>query len=73
MVNLQYVRHVSPNRMTLVADLMLQPFQGQSRATLGAEVNMKQSKFTTTLDSDFRLASMLEARVSEEAGRSVMI
>lgn len=63
----QYVKHVSPGRMTLVADLTLNPLTLDSQTVLGAEVNMKQSRFLTTVDNGGKLAALLESRVVPNA------
>lgn len=63
----QYIKHVSPGRMALVADLMLNPLTLESQTVLGAEVNMKQSRFLTTVDHGGKLAAVLESRVVPNA------
>lgn len=64
---LQYIKHVSPGRMALVADLVLNPLTLDSQTVLGAEVNMKQSRFLTTVDNGGKIAALLEARVVPNA------
>lgn len=64
---LQYIRRVNPNRMSLVADLMVNPMTLDGQAVLGAEVIMKQSRFLTTVSDDGRLAASMEAKVVPNA------
>ena len=61
---MQYIRHVNPGRMSLVADLALNPMTLDGQATLGMEVNMKQSRFVTVVDNDGKISAFLESRVS---------
>ncbi len=63
----QYVKHVSPGRMALVADLVVNPVTLDSQTVLGAEVNMKQSRFLTTVDHGGKIAALLESRVVPNA------
>ncbi len=64
---LQYIKHVTPGRMALVADLVLNPLTLDSQTVLGAEVNMKQSRFLTTIDNGGKIAACLESRVVPNA------
>jgi hypothetical protein len=49
--------------MTVAADFMMQPMTGDAVSMLGMEVQMKQSRFQTLVDSQGRVASSLEAKV----------
>jgi len=64
---LQYIKHVSPGRMALVADLVVNPLTLDSQTVLGAEVNMKQSRFVTTVDNGGKISALLESRVVPNA------
>ena len=63
----QYIKHVSPGRMALVADLVVNPLTLDSQTVLGAEVNMKQSRFVTTVDNGGKISALLESRVVPNA------
>lgn len=60
---LQYIKHVNPGRMALVADLVLNNFTLDSQTVLGAEVNMKQSRIVTTIDNSGKVATLVETKV----------
>jgi hypothetical protein len=63
----QYIKHVNPGRMALVADLVVNPLTMDSQTVLGAEVNMKQSRFLTTIDNGGKIGAVLESRVVQNA------
>lgn len=67
MLNLGYKRVVTPNRVTLGADLSMTP-DLQSTVTLGAEFNLSRSRFACAVDGEGKIQSNLETALGMAPG-----
>lgn len=63
-----YKRAVTPNRVTLGAELQCNPFTLDSHLTLGAEFKFQRSKMQFTVDGGGHIQSLLEAKLGMAPG-----
>mmetsp|Transcript_9086 Transcript_9086/g.18171 ORF Transcript_9086/g.18171 Transcript_9086/m.18171 type:complete len:339 (+) Transcript_9086:138-1154(+) len=63
---INYKRTVTPNRVTLGAELQIAP-TFDTAVSFGGEFNLKQSKFSTVVDGGGGIKSVLEARLGPAA------
>ena len=63
---LSYARVVSPNRVTLGTELVLQA-AGEATMAAGAEFNLKQSRVNLSVDGNGKMASVVETQLSPAA------
>lgn len=68
-VTLNYKRVVTPQRVTLGAELTANPFTLDSAVLLGAEFNWSRSKLGVTLDGKGKMQSVLETKLGKEPGQ----
>jgi len=62
MLNLYYKRVVTPNRVTLGAEMMVVPTL-ESQLTFGAEFKLQRSKVSMTVDGTGKIQSVVEAKM----------
>jgi mitochondrial import receptor subunit TOM40 len=67
-LSLNYKRVVTPNRVTLGAELQCSPFTLDSQVLLGAEFRLQRSKFAVCIDGTGRMQSTLEAKLGMAPG-----
>jgi len=65
---INYKRVVTPDRVTLGAELQCSPMTLDSQVVLGAEVNMQKSKINLCVDGTGRIQSVLEAKLGMAPG-----
>lgn len=65
---LNYKRVVTPNRVTLGAELQCSPMTLDSQVLLGAEFRLQRSKFACCIDGTGRMQSTLEAKLGMAVG-----
>mmetsp|Transcript_28656 Transcript_28656/g.37556 ORF Transcript_28656/g.37556 Transcript_28656/m.37556 type:complete len:339 (+) Transcript_28656:211-1227(+) len=63
-VMLHYLRYVVKDRVTLGAELVMQPMSLQSNVALGAVFKLKQSNFVTAIDGTGKVVAVLETALS---------
>jgi len=68
MLNLHYKRVVTPNRVTLGAELSCSPFALESEAIFGAEFQMTRSKVSLAVDGHGKVQSIVEAKLGMSPG-----
>lgn len=68
-ITLNYKRVVTPQRVTLGAELSANPMTLESTVVLGAEFAWSRSKLGVTLDGNGKMQSLLEARLGKEPGQ----
>jgi mitochondrial import receptor subunit TOM40 len=67
-LSMNYKRVVTPNRVTLGAELQCSPFTLDSQVLLGAEFRLQRSKFAVCIDGTGRMQSTLEAKLGMAPG-----
>lgn len=67
-VTLNYKRVVTPNRVTLGAELQFSPLSLDSQLLVGAEFKLQRSKISLCLDGSMRLQSLVEAKIGVAPG-----
>jgi len=67
MLNFSYKRAVTPNRVTLGAELSMQPSL-ESAVTFGAEFNLARSRFAMAVDGEGKIQSNLETALGMAPG-----
>ena len=67
-VSLNYKRVVTPNRVTLGAELNVNPMDMQSEVALGAEFKWARSKLQVSVDGNAKMSSLLETNLGKEPG-----
>ena len=72
MVTLNYKRIVTPNRVTLGAELAFSPMTLESQVMLGAEFKWYRSKLSLAVDGNARMQSLLEAKLGKEPGQPTL-
>jgi mitochondrial import receptor subunit TOM40 len=68
-LTLNYKRVVSPQRVTLGAELNANPMSLESTVVLGAEFAWSRSKLGVTLDGTGKMQSVLETKLGKEPGQ----
>lgn len=68
-LTLNYKRIVTPNRVTLGAELTTNPFTFESSVILGAEFKWSRSKLQVTMDGNAKMQSYLETKLGKEPGQ----
>jgi len=68
-LTLNYKRTVTPNRVTLGAELSCDPMTLQSHAVLGAEFKFNRSKLHVTVDGNAKMQSAFETNLGKEPGQ----
>lgn len=58
-----YQRVVTPNRVTVGAELQCNPFSLDSQVTVGAEFQLLRTKLNIVADGDFKIQSLLETKL----------
>jgi mitochondrial import receptor subunit TOM40 len=67
-LSMNYKRVVTPNRVTLGAELQCSPFTLDSQVLLGAEFRLQRSKFAVCIDGTGKMQSTLEAKLGMAPG-----
>ena len=67
-LSINYKRVVTPDRVTLGAELQCSPMTLDSQVVLGAEVNLQRSKMNLCVDGTGRIQSTLEAKLGMAPG-----
>lgn len=67
-LTLNYKRAVTPNRVTLGAELQCNPMTLDSQVMLGAEFKLQRSKFACGIDGGLRMQSTLETKLGMAPG-----
>lgn len=67
-ITLNYKRCVTPNRLTLGAELQFSPLSLDSQVLLGAEYKWQRSKLNLVVDGGGRIQSLLEAKYGMQPG-----
>jgi mitochondrial import receptor subunit TOM40 len=65
---LNYKRVVTPNRVTLGAELQCNPISLESQVLVGAEFKMQRSRLAFCIDGGGRMQSLLEAKLGMAPG-----
>jgi mitochondrial import receptor subunit TOM40 len=68
-LTLNYKRVVTPNRVTLGAELTANPASLESAVLLGAEFQWARSKLAVTVDGTGKMQSSLESKLGKEPGQ----
>lgn len=68
-VTLNYKRVVTPQRVTLGAELNANPMTLESNVVLGAEFNWSRSKLGVTVDGNGKMQSVFEGKLGKEPGQ----
>ena len=68
LLSVNYKRVVTPDRVTLGAELQCSPMTLDSQVVLGAEVNLQRSKLNVCVDGSGRIQSVLEAKLGIAPG-----
>jgi mitochondrial import receptor subunit TOM40 len=68
-LSLNYKRVVTPNRVTLGAELACDPLTLASNVVLGAEFKFSRSKLQVAVDGAARVQSVFEAKLGKEPGQ----
>jgi mitochondrial import receptor subunit TOM40 len=68
-LSLNYKRVVTPNRVTLGAELNCNPFSLESDVTLGAEFKWSRSRLQVSVDGNAKMSSLLETPLGKEPGQ----
>ena len=68
-LTLNYKRIVTPQRVTLGAELNANPMTLESAVVLGAEFAWSRSKLNVTLDGNGKMQSLLETKLGKEPGQ----
>jgi mitochondrial import receptor subunit TOM40 len=69
MLALNYKRVVTPNRVTLGAELACNPMTLESQVVLGAEFKWSRSKLQLAIDGSAKMQSVFEAKLGKEPGQ----
>jgi mitochondrial import receptor subunit TOM40 len=72
MITLNYKRIVTPNRVTLGAELACNPLSLESQVVLGAEFKWSRSKLQLAIDGGARMQSLLETKLGKEPGQPTL-
>lgn len=67
-MTVNYKRCVTPNRLTLGAELQFSPFSLESQLLMGAEYKWQRSKMNLCVDGAGRIQSILEAKYGMAPG-----
>merc|ERR1719445_38009 len=67
-LTLQYKKLVTPNRVTLGAELQCSPFSLESEISFGAELQLTRSKVNVAVDGNGRVQTLLEAKLGIAPG-----
>jgi len=67
-LNLHYKRVVTPNRVTLGAELTCSPFTLESQVMFGAEFQLTRSKVALAVDGNGKLQTVLETKLGMAPG-----
>ena len=67
-VFVNYRRVVTPNRVTLGAELNFSPVDLSSQMSVGAEFRLSRSKFSACVDQDLRMQTLLETKLGIAPG-----
>ncbi|GMI07411.1 hypothetical protein TrLO_g7585 [Triparma laevis f. longispina] len=62
-----YKKEVMKERVTLAAELQVQPGSGESAVTFGGEFNLKQSKMSTVIDGTGCMKTVLDTKLGPTA------
>lgn len=68
LLSVNYKRIVTPDRVTLGAELQCSPMTLDSQVVLGAEVNLQRSKMNVCVDGTGRIQSVLETKLGMAHG-----
>jgi mitochondrial import receptor subunit TOM40 len=68
-LTLNYKRIVTPNRVTLGAELACDPLSLTSNVILGAEFKFSRSKLQVAVDGNAKVQSVLETKLGKEPGQ----
>lgn len=68
MLSMNYKRVVTPNRVTLGAELSCNPFTLESQVLLGAEFKLQRSRVALCMDGDLRMQTIVEAKLGMTPG-----
>lgn len=68
LLTLNYKRDVTPNRVTLGAELQCSPMTLDSQVVVGAEFNLTRSKVHVAVDGTGKMQSLVEAKVGIAQG-----
>ena len=68
-LTLNYKRIVTPNRVTLGAELECNPFSFESNAIVGGEFKLSRSKLQVSVDGNLVMKSTLESKLGKEPGQ----
>lgn len=68
LVVVNYKRVVTPNRVTLGAELNFNPYDLSSNVLVGGEFKLARSKINLCIDQDLRLQTLLEAKLGVTQG-----
>jgi mitochondrial import receptor subunit TOM40 len=71
-VTLNYKRVVTPNRVTLGAELTCNPMTLESAVVLGAEFKWSRSKLQVAIDGGAKMQSLLETKLGKEPGQPTL-
>lgn len=72
MLTLNYKRIVTPNRVTLGAELACNPMTLESQVVLGAEFKWSRSKLQLAIDGGAKMQSLLETKLGKEPGQPTL-
>ena len=72
MLNVNYKRVVTPNRVTLGAELSCNPMSLESQVVLGAEFKWSRSKLQVAIDGTAKMQSVLETKLGKEPGQPTL-
>ena len=72
-LSLNYKRCVTPNRLTLGAELQCSPLTLDSQVLLGAEYKWQRSKLNLVIDGGGRIQSLLEAKYGMQPGSPTLL
>ncbi|GMH93569.1 hypothetical protein TrVE_jg6862 [Triparma verrucosa] len=62
-----YKKEVTKDRVTLAAEMQVQPGSGESAVTFGGEFNLKQSKISTVIDGSGCMKTVLDTKLGPAA------
>ena len=68
-ITLNYKRVVTPQRVTLGAELNTNPMTLESSVVLGAEFSFSRSKLGVTVDGNGKMQSVFEGKLGKEPGQ----
>ncbi len=73
LLTLSYLRLVTPNRVTLAAELQCNPMTFDSQVMLGAEFKLLRNRFSAVIDGTGKVQSTLEAKLDKKPGSPSLI